>query len=55
MDEVARLPCGRIEVVRLSNEIGLQTKATFDERRRTAVLREQMAMIQRELGEASRH
>ena len=39
------------EVVRLSNEIGLQTKETFDERQRTAVLRKQMAMIQRELGE----
>jgi ATP-dependent Lon protease len=51
MDKVARLLSGSIEVVRLSNEIGLQTKATFDKRQRTAVLREQMATIQRELGE----
>ena len=51
MDKVARLLSERIEVLRLSNEIGLQTKATFDERQRKAILREQMATIQRELGE----
>jgi ATP-dependent Lon protease len=32
IDPVARLLSERIEVLRLSNEIGLQTKATFDER-----------------------
>jgi ATP-dependent Lon protease len=51
MDKVARLLSERIEVLRFSNEIGLQTKATLDERQRKAVLREQVATIQRELGE----
>lgn len=41
----------RLEVLRLSAEIGQKTKATFDERQREAVLREQMATIQRQLGE----
>jgi ATP-dependent Lon protease len=51
MDKVARLLSERIEVLRLSNKIGRETKATFDERHRKAVLREQMATIQRELEE----
>ncbi|NLD68904.1 MAG: endopeptidase La [Limnobacter sp.] len=51
MDKVARFLAQRIEVLRLSQEIGRQTKATFDERQREAVLREQMAAIQRQLGE----
>ncbi|HRO61944.1 MAG TPA: endopeptidase La, partial [Burkholderiaceae bacterium] len=51
MDKVARFLSQRIEVLRLSQEIGRQTKATFDERQREAVLREQMAAIQRQLGE----
>ncbi|WP_157016788.1 endopeptidase La [Mesorhizobium xinjiangense] len=51
MDKVARLLSERIEVLRLSNKIGRETKATFDERHRKAILREQMATIQRELGE----
>ena len=41
----------RLEVLRLTHEIGQQTKAAFDERQREAVLREQMAAIQRQLGE----
>ncbi len=41
----------RIEVLRLTQEIGRQTKASLDERQREAILREQMAAIQRELGE----
>ena len=41
----------RIEVLRLSQEIGQQTKATLDERQREVLLREQMAAIQRQLGE----
>src|SRR6185295_7299748 len=40
-----------IEVLRLSNEIGRQTKAALDERQREVLLREQMAAIQRQLGE----
>jgi ATP-dependent Lon protease len=35
----------------LTAEIGQKTKATFDERQREAILREQMATIQRQLGE----
>ena len=35
----------------LSNEIGQKTRASFDERQREAILREQMATIQRQLGE----
>jgi ATP-dependent Lon protease len=37
--------------MRLSREIGLQTKAALDERQREVLLREQMAAIQRQLGE----
>jgi ATP-dependent Lon protease len=51
MEKVSRHLAGRIEVLRLSREIGQQTKATFDERQREAILREQMATIQRQLGE----
>jgi ATP-dependent Lon protease len=51
LDMVSRLLAHRIEVLRLSQEINQQTRATFDERQRQAVLREQMAAIQRELGE----
>ncbi|MQT12559.1 endopeptidase La [Segnochrobactrum spirostomi] len=51
MDRVSRRLAERIEVLRLTNEIGRQTKAAFDERQREAVLREQMAAIQRQLGE----
>jgi len=52
MDRVTRLLAKRIEVLRLTQEIGRQTKASLDERQREAILREQMAAIQRELGEA---
>ncbi len=51
MDKVARLLAHRIEVMRLSHEIGRQTKASLDERQREVLLREQMAAIQRQLGE----
>ncbi|MBA1158979.1 endopeptidase La [Microvirga mediterraneensis] len=51
MDKVSRLLAQRIEVLRLTQEIGRQTKAALDERQREAVLREQMAAIQRQLGE----
>src|ERR1700751_4655086 len=51
MDKVTRLLAHRIEVLRLSQEIGQQTKAALDERQREALLREQMAAIQRQLGE----
>ena len=51
MDKVARMLAHRIEVLRLSHEIGRQTKASLDERQREMLLREQMAAIQRQLGE----
>jgi len=51
MDKVSRLLAQRIEVLRLSAEIGKQTKAALDERQREVLLREQMAAIQRQLGE----
>jgi ATP-dependent Lon protease len=51
MEKVSRYLAERLEVLRLSAEIGQQTKASFDERQREAILREQMATIQRQLGE----
>ena len=51
MEKVSRHLAERIEVLRLSQEIGQKTKAAFDERQREAILREQMATIQRQLGE----
>ncbi|HEY2226759.1 MAG TPA: endopeptidase La [Xanthobacteraceae bacterium] len=51
MDKVSRLLAHRIEVLRLSAEIGKQTKTALDQRQREALLREQMATIQRQLGE----
>ncbi|WP_424140588.1 LON peptidase substrate-binding domain-containing protein, partial [Roseomonas chloroacetimidivorans] len=51
MDKVSRLLAQRIEVLRLTQEIGQQTKAAIDERQREIVLREQLAAIQRQLGE----
>jgi len=51
MDKVARVLSHRIEILRLSQEIGKQTKAALDERQREVLLREQMAAIQKQLGE----
>ena len=51
IDKVSKLLAHRIEVLRLSQEIGKQTKAALDERQREVLLREQMAAIQRQLGE----
>ena len=51
MDKVSALLAQRLEVLRLSQEIGRQTKAALDERQREVLLREQMAAIQRQLGE----
>jgi ATP-dependent Lon protease len=51
IEKVSRYLAERLEVLRLTNEIGQQTKAVFDERQRQAILREQMATIQRQLGE----
>ncbi len=51
LDKVTRLLSHSIEVLKLSQEIGRQTKASLDERQREVLLREQLAAIQRELGE----
>jgi ATP-dependent Lon protease len=51
MERVSQFLAERLEVLRLTNEIGQKTKAAFDERQREAILREQMATIQRQLGE----
>ena len=51
LDRVSRALAGRIEVLRLTAEIGRQTRASLDQRQREAILREQMASIQRQLGE----
>jgi ATP-dependent Lon protease len=51
MDKVLRLLSQRIEVLRLTQEIGRQTRASLDERQREVLLREQMASIQRQLGD----
>jgi ATP-dependent Lon protease len=51
MEKVSRLLAQRIEVLRLSQEIGRQTKAAIDERQREVLLREQLAAIRRQLGE----
>jgi ATP-dependent Lon protease len=51
LDKVLALLGKRVEVLRLSKEIGDKTKKEFDERQREHVLREQMRQIQKELGE----
>lgn len=51
IDKVTKFLAERLGVLRLTHEIGQQTKAAFDQRQREAVLREQMATIQRQLGE----
>ncbi|HLH92867.1 MAG TPA: endopeptidase La [Xanthobacteraceae bacterium] len=51
MDKVSRTLANRIEVLRLSQEIGQQTKSALDARQREVLLREQMAAIQKQLGE----
>ena len=51
LDKVLALLANRVEVLRLSNKIGEQTKKAFDQRQREHVLREQARQIQKELGE----
>src|SRR5579884_2611290 len=51
MEKVSKLLERRLEVLRLSAEIGKQTKAALDERQREVLLREQLAAIQKQLGE----
>ncbi len=51
LDRVLALLAARVEVLRLSKEIGDKTKQEFDSRQREHVLREQLRQIQKELGE----
>ena len=51
MDKVLSFLAKRVEVLRLSKEIGDKTRKEFDERQREHVLREQMRQIQKELGD----
>ena len=51
LDKVTELLSKRLGVLRISSEIGSKTKNSLDARQREMVLREQMAAIQRELGE----
>ncbi|MET4256243.1 ATP-dependent Lon protease [Bradyrhizobium sp. S3.12.5] len=51
VEKVSKHLAERLEVLRISNEIGQKTRASFDERQREAILREQLATIQRQLGE----
>ncbi len=51
LDRVTRKLARSIEVMRLTADIAQQTRASLDKRQREAVLREQLATIQRELGE----
>ncbi|MGH8737710.1 MAG: endopeptidase La [Burkholderiales bacterium] len=51
LDKVLALLGNRVEILKLSKEIGDQTRKAFDERQREHVLREQMRQIQKELGE----
>ncbi|WP_321877103.1 endopeptidase La [Paraburkholderia bannensis] len=52
LDKVLDAVAGRIEVLRLSYEIGEQTQNRLDQRQREMMLREQLRTIQGELGES---
>jgi ATP-dependent Lon protease len=51
LDAVLRFMLARIEVLRLSKEIGEQTQGRLESRQREVLLREQLKTIQKELGE----
>jgi len=51
LDRVLAALNSRLEVLRLSKEIGDKTRKQFDERQREHVLREQLRQIQKELGQ----
>jgi ATP-dependent Lon protease len=51
LEKITALLAHRLQVLRLSEEIGKQTRTALDERQREILLREQMASIQKELGE----
>jgi len=51
LDRVVERLSHQLEVLKLSHEIGRQTRESIDQRQREAMLREQMRTIQKELGE----
>ena len=51
IDRVTRFLAQRVEVLRITQEIGQQTRDSLDKRQREFVLREQMASIQKQLGD----
>jgi ATP-dependent Lon protease len=51
LDKVLAFLAKRVEVLRLSKEIGDKTRKQFDDKQREHVLREQMRQIQKELGD----
>jgi ATP-dependent Lon protease len=51
LDRVSHLLAHRLEVLKLSAEIGQATRASIDSRQREMLLREQLSAIQKELGE----
>ena len=51
LDRVSKILAHRIEVLRVTQAIGRDTRASLDGRNREMLLREQMAAIQRQLGE----
>jgi ATP-dependent Lon protease len=51
LDKASKLLAERLEVLRISADIGRQTQESLSKRQREVVLREQLAAIQRELGE----
>ena len=55
LQKVLAILSRRIEVLRLSQEIGERTKEQLDDRQRKFLLREQLKTIQKELGEEDEH
>lgn len=55
LNKVLAILTRRIEVLRLSQEIGERTKEQLDDRQRKFLLREQLKTIQKELGETAEH
>src|SRR5262249_56011710 len=51
LDKVLALLAQRIEILKLSKQIGEQTQQTLSSQQREHILREQLRSIQKELGE----
>ncbi len=55
LDKVTEFLAHRVQVLKLSREIGEQTQEKLDERQREYLLREQLKTIRKELGEDQEH